>query len=291
MAPITCAATYTPTIVQVISARSAKARLTAGLKCAPDVDAKIRMSTASMAPVASVLQSGASARLPPASRCAMIPEPTTAASRNAVPSASPKTRRTSVGISRARSCRRLRPPCGRSPSASIAARADRGCGSATRPRLRSSMQHPIDVFEGQRDLGGRTRRFGGIGHAPMGGHRLPRPDRTNLACGVVADGEHEIERRRAGLGELAPGFRAEGRGVVAETGEQGQGARIDLALRLASRRIGAKLSCAELVEDRFGDDRTRRIAGAEKQRVEHMFGLAQTAGRGRAPVSAIIDSK
>ena len=81
------------------SPRSAKARLTAGLKCAPDTGPNIRIRTTRMAPVGSVLHSSASATLPPASRCAMMPEPTTVASRNAVPSASATARRASDGIS------------------------------------------------------------------------------------------------------------------------------------------------------------------------------------------------
>ena len=39
--------------------------LTAGLKCAPEIGPKVRISTARIAPVGSVLQSSASAPLPP----------------------------------------------------------------------------------------------------------------------------------------------------------------------------------------------------------------------------------
>src|SRR5471030_333846 len=46
------------------------------------------ISTTSAAPVARALASRAMARFPPASRSAMMPEPTTAISRAAVPSAS-----------------------------------------------------------------------------------------------------------------------------------------------------------------------------------------------------------
>ena len=66
--------------------------LTAGLKCAPDTGPKIRMRTGSIAPVASALQSSASATFPPVSRSAMMPEPITVASSSAVPSASASAR-------------------------------------------------------------------------------------------------------------------------------------------------------------------------------------------------------
>src|SRR5688572_11060497 len=56
----------------------------------------IRISATSPAPVAIVLASSAIATLPPASRSAMIPEPTTTASSSAVPSPSATSRRASV---------------------------------------------------------------------------------------------------------------------------------------------------------------------------------------------------
>ena len=62
--------------------------LTAGLKWAPDTGPNMRMSTVRIAPVGSVLQRSASAAFPPDRVAAMMPEPTTAASKKAVPKAS-----------------------------------------------------------------------------------------------------------------------------------------------------------------------------------------------------------
>src|ERR1700728_3788670 len=53
----------------------------------------VRINATSMAPVAIVLARSAMAAFPPLSRSPMIPEPTTAASRKAVPKASATTRR------------------------------------------------------------------------------------------------------------------------------------------------------------------------------------------------------
>src|SRR4029077_10270100 len=55
------------------------------------------MITMRIAPVGIVLPSSASAWFPPARRSAMMPEPTTAATRREVPTASAASRRTRVG--------------------------------------------------------------------------------------------------------------------------------------------------------------------------------------------------
>src|SRR5260370_29519328 len=50
---------------------------------------------------------------------------------------------------------------------------------------------------------------GRIGHAPVRGHRMPRPRRASLAGGAGADGEDEVPLRRADLGDLVPPLGAE----------------------------------------------------------------------------------
>ncbi len=60
-------------------------KLTTGLKCAPDKLPNIKIKAIKPAPVASVLASKATAVFPPESVCAMMPEPTTTASKKAVP--------------------------------------------------------------------------------------------------------------------------------------------------------------------------------------------------------------
>src|SRR5207237_6644909 len=72
---------------------SASANETTGLKCAPETASNANIRATRAAPVAMVFASSASAAFPPDSRSAIIPEPTTAATRNPVPTNSATTRR------------------------------------------------------------------------------------------------------------------------------------------------------------------------------------------------------
>src|SRR6266702_2485951 len=89
------------------SARDRIGQDTTGLKCAPEMDPKARIEATSAAPVAMVFASRVSARLPPESRSAIIPEPTTAATRKAVPRNSATTRLGKLDLIDGRSSRLL----------------------------------------------------------------------------------------------------------------------------------------------------------------------------------------
>ena len=70
--------------------------------------------------------------------------------------------------------------------------------------------------------------------APMRRHRLAGPDGAHLAGGVVADREHEVERRPAAVGELVPALAAQRLGPIVQPLAAGERHRMDLALRVAA---------------------------------------------------------
>src|SRR5271170_1993029 len=69
---------------------------TAGLKCAPLMGPKSAINVARTATVAAVFASSATARFPPASRSAMIPEPITVAAKRSEPKPSARSARWST---------------------------------------------------------------------------------------------------------------------------------------------------------------------------------------------------
>src|SRR5205085_1905860 len=108
---------------------------------------------------------------------------------------------------------------------------------------------------------------GWILDAPMGGDGLARPDRADLARGVVAHGDDEVDPWRAGFRELVPALAAQARGGKAEGPQRVEAERIDLAVGVAPRRMSLEASLAEMDEQHLGHDRARGVAGAEEEDV------------------------
>ena len=82
---------------------------------------------------------------------------------------------------------------------------------------------------------------GWIGHSPMSGDGLAGPDGADLVGGVVADGKDEVEMRRAGRGELIPGFASQARGAEAGGFDVPEGFRADRAGGMAAGAIGSEV--------------------------------------------------
>ena len=94
----------------------------------------------------------------------------------------------------------------------------------------------------------------------------------HLSRGVVADGEDEIERRRARRRELVPALAAQAIGGHLHVPEQLERDGMHLALRAAAGAVADELAATPMIDQRFAEDAARRIAGAENQYVEWLFG-------------------
>ena len=121
----------------------------------------------------------------------MMPEPTTVATRIAVPSASASRRRRERHAAES-----LVFPMALSCVCSVSLSSERS-GRLTKIEMRFD-EHAEGIREGEPHLAPRCRSRRPDRNAPMRGHRLARPERAGLAGRVVADREDEIERRRAG---------------------------------------------------------------------------------------------
>src|SRR5882672_6725993 len=225
------------------SPRTASASVTTGLKCAPERGVNATISAIRAKPVASELASSAIAVLPPARRSPMMPEPTTAASSSAVPTASAAADLIEFLFQR-----------------ELFQLPDRqGEKKIDAPRQRAER-----ILEGAAFLLVGSRHRGRIGHAPMRRDRFARPHGADLCGRRVAHREDEVDLQRAGDRKLVPAFRARpGRGKPALL-QQLERKRIDAPGGAAAGAVGGEAAARGVVEIRLGEDRPRRVAGAEE---------------------------
>ena len=104
----------------------------------------------------------------------------------------------------------------------------------------------------------------------MGGHRLTGPDGADFSRCRVAHREHEIEARRAGLGEFIPTLTSQVLRREMLFLEQFKSQRMDVVSRMTARTEAAKFATPNrgVVNRDLRHDGPRGVAGAEKQDVE-----------------------
>jgi hypothetical protein len=133
----------------------------------------------------------------------------------------------------------------------------------------STLKHPECLSEGIHliEIGAFDGR--GVRLSPMRSHRVPRPDRTDFTCCVVADCEDKIELRRAGLGEFVPSLASKAFGWQVFAIQQRQRQGMDRSLGMAPRAEGLEPAVASVVSDGFGEDAASGISGTQEQHVVH----------------------
>src|SRR6516164_11604392 len=101
----------------------------------------------------------------------------------------------------------------------------------------------------------------------MGGHWIPGPHRTPLAGSLVADGEHKIHARRTRFGELVPAFAAQSAGIEMRLFEHIECERVHGTPGKAPGAVAFEPALAPVIDQRFGENAPRGIAGTEKQHI------------------------
>src|SRR5271170_6145255 len=203
---------------------------------------KSAIKVASTATVATVFASNATARLPPASRSAMIPEPITVAAKSIEPRPSAKSLRRTTSD---RLGSEIAFPNG--TQRRLQRHAIKRVDLQTRKESYSSFKLFECLAEGKRLLGVSTFNRRGVFDSPVRCHRLAGPDGTHFAGGVVAHGKNKIDWRRSGRRELVPALAAKAFGPQIHALEEIERQPMHLTLWEASCTEGAELALAPMI--------------------------------------------
>ena len=118
----------------------------------------------------------------------------------------------------------------------------------------------------------------------MSGHRIPGPHRANFARRLVADREHKIHDGRRRFGELVPAFAAQSAGIEMRLFEQIERERMHRTFWETAGAVAFEAALGPVIDQRFGENAPRGIAGAKKQHIvdplaRHGSGGARPATR------------
>jgi hypothetical protein len=95
-----------------------------------------------------------------------------------------------------------------------------------------------------------------IRHAPVRGHRLPRPERTRLGGGLIVDRNHKVELRRVRSGEFFPALASQAVDRDPLLTQELERERMDFAFRMTPRAVRAEFAGtdARMIHEGFGDN-------------------------------------
>ena len=97
----------------------------------------------------------------------------------------------------------------------------------------------------------------GVRDRPMRCYWLPRPDRTRLCSCVIADRENEIELWGVRTGKFASALGTKATHVEVQSAQKVECVRMDLTLRLPSRREGIELTTPNAMQNGLSHDGSR----------------------------------
>src|SRR6266403_1238048 len=123
------------------------------------------------------------------------------------------------------------------------------------------------------DFGGLSLNRGRIGHSPVRGHGLSRPDRASFLGGIVANREDKLHLGSVGAREFIPPLAAQAGCGNASLLKLLQRFGMHPPRGMTSGAVGGEDRLSFVVEDRFGHDGTRRVSRTQKQNVVVSFHL------------------
>src|ERR1700687_5717669 len=131
----------------------------------------------------------------------------------------------------------------------------------------STVENKKRFAEGAFDFGGVSVNGGGIGHSPVRGHGLSRPERAGFLGGVVANRENKMHLGSAGPPEFIPALTTQSACRDASHLKLLQSFGTNRPRGMTPGAVGREDRFFFVVEDRFRHDGTRRVSRAQEQNV------------------------
>ena len=134
-------------------------------------------------------------------------------------------------------------------------------------QLDAAFESEEGIAKGTLDLFGGAGRGRRIGDAPVRGDGMAGPDGAGFVRSAIANSNDEVHRRSTRFGEFVPAFAAQACGGQIGGLELLDGVGVDAAGGMAAGAEGAEIGLAAVIQNGFGHDGARGVAGAEEENV------------------------